>query len=265
MKSGIGLRSVGPTICVVVGTAHVAAPTPRPAPGTAFMVTPALATSGSRRHEPPCTMRSDGKTVNECTGTVVVASPLSLVPGDLTPSNVSSPVSTSVAGTRHARLLCICTLDAVAMSTGFTHIGPTSLVTASSCDVAFGPVGVSSLAGARVLSRALDLPVHTAGSCTGKYKTAFKTLFKKSREGPAGGTSGLAPTRSTSRVMYPHKSSSFHVSSRGAAALASGATGDSTELCTKCGAGAKDLGNSTLGYGGTSDCSDLSTPGRTIV
>ncbi len=84
--------------------------------------------------------------------------------------------------------------------------------------------------------------------------------MKKLREGSTGG--GASASAAVVAARYPESSYSLGSSSTvrsgsGTAAAPPGMRGDSTESSAKCIPGTKDLGLTSFGYGGTSDCPDL--------
>lgn len=103
--------------------------------------------------------------------------------------------------------------------------------------------------------------VHRSGLSPGKYKSPFCTSLVKSREGSTGGgtpaTTVVTTTGHTVNDGEVYCSSTSGRAGPGAAAVAPGIRGDPAESSPKCISGAKDSGNTSLGYGGTSDCPDL--------
>lgn len=108
-----------------------------------------------------------------------------------------------------------------------------------------------------------DIGGSPPGVRPGKYKSLLCTLFKKLAEGSPGLTSPVttgvpvAPPRmhdGVARVLCRRA-----LTATGASIGAVGMPGDSRVLTSKCDTGTKDTGYSSKGYGGATDCADLTS------
>lgn len=122
----------------------------------------------------------------------------------------------------------------------------------------------------------LDMGGPPVGVRSGKYKSSLCTLLKKLAEGSAGLTSPVtvgvpvAPVRMhdvLKRVICRRA-----LTAVGTSTGVAGMPGDPRVLTSKCDTGTKDTGYSSKGYGGATDCADLTptsvlpirVPSRTI-
>lgn len=158
---------------MMLGSAHVSRTPVRSPSGKTLIMASAVVTVRSRGLEPPRTLCPVGCTFNEPAGSPVIASHLSVVSVCFEVEMGTMPSSTSVRGMRHASIFRVSTLDVLTMSPGVAHMGSSPLLAAMTCLRDLGHDGVSSMSGATGLARANDVPVHSAGLKSGKYKSVL--------------------------------------------------------------------------------------------